>query len=92
MASIAYRRAIARHDHGQWKSDLVDIASKLPGVYGARMTGGGFGGCTVNLVDTTKVDEFEAAITAAYSTAYGITPQRFRCTPAEGAREITKIS
>jgi galactokinase len=69
---------------------LVDTAIELPGVYGARMTGGGFGGCTVNLVDPAKIEDFEGAITAAYSKAYGIVADRFRCTPAEGAREITE--
>jgi galactokinase len=53
------------------------------------MTGGGFGGCTVNLVDPGKVADFEKAIAATYSKRYGITPDRFRCIPAEGAREIS---
>ena len=38
---------------------MVELADASPGVYGARMTGGGFGGCTVNLVDADAVDEFQ---------------------------------
>lgn len=68
---------------------LVDTAIGMTGVYGARMTGAGFGGCTVNLVDPAKVDDFEAGIAAAYSKKYRITPDRFRCVPAEGARELS---
>ena len=37
---------------------MVELAQKIEGVYGARMTGGGFGGCTVNLVAEEHVDEF----------------------------------
>jgi galactokinase len=67
---------------------LVDTAIGFTGVFGARMTGGGFGGCTVNLVDPGKVDDFESSISITYSKKYGIVPDRFRCVPAEGAREI----
>ena len=38
---------------------LVELADDLPGVFGARMTGAGFGGCTVNLVHTEAVNEFQ---------------------------------
>ena len=68
---------------------LVDTAIGFEGVYGARMTGGGFGGCTVNLVDPAKVDEFEAKIAAAYEQRFGIHPQIFHCTPSEGAGPIS---
>jgi galactokinase len=49
----------------------VGIASRIPGVYGARMTGGGFGGCTVNLVRTENVEEFRAVVTREYAAATG---------------------
>ncbi|OUJ73621.1 galactokinase [Hymenobacter crusticola] len=45
---------------------LVDVARTVPGVYGARMMGGGFGGCTINLVAPDQVDNFVATMTQAY--------------------------
>jgi galactokinase len=67
---------------------LVDMAITLPGVYGSRMTGGGFGGCTVNLVDPGQVDAFKSAIAEKYRAAYGIEAQILDCIPAAGAHEI----
>lgn len=64
---------------------LVDTASKLPGCYGARMTGGGFGGCTVNLVKTAAVESFTAELVAAYSEKWGIQAETFVCEPVDGA-------
>jgi galactokinase len=52
------------------------------------MTGGGFGGCTVNLVRTGAVEAVESHLTAAYRTRYGITPQYYRSKPAAGASRI----
>jgi len=45
---------------------MVELARRLEGVYGARMTGGGFGGCTVNLVDADAVCNFKSQITSKY--------------------------
>lgn len=67
---------------------LVDTAIKVPGVYGARMTGGGFGGCTVNLLASDAVDEFRSALTEAYVKRYGITPVFYDCEPETGAGRI----
>jgi len=64
---------------------LVDTAIKLPGVYGARMTGGGFGGCTVNLVAPDAVAPFRERIAAAYRERYAKTPAFYDCKPAAGA-------
>jgi galactokinase len=66
---------------------LVDTAISLPGVYGARMTGGGFGGCIVALVRPESLDAVESAITEAYQARYHLTPQVYRCVPSEGAGE-----
>ena len=41
---------------------MVDLAGKVKGVLGARMTGGGFGGCTINLVQTEHVEDFKRAV------------------------------
>jgi len=67
---------------------LVDTASSFSGVYGSRMTGGGFGGCTVNLVAPNRVEMFRQNITAAYQRHYGLTPEIFVCEPAAGAGEL----
>ena len=68
---------------------LVDTAAGIPGCYGARMTGGGFGGCTVNLVAPDAVENFRSAIGARYRERFRIDPPIFRCVPAAGASEVT---
>jgi galactokinase len=68
---------------------LVDTAIKLPGVYGARMTGGGFGGCTVNLVRPEAVADFERVLETAYRDRYSIEPVFYNCIPAAGAGPIS---
>lgn len=67
---------------------LVDTASDFSGVYGSRMTGGGFGGCTVNLISPERVEVFRQHITAAYRRRYEITPAIYECVPAQGAGRI----
>jgi galactokinase len=67
---------------------MVDLASKVDGVFGARMTGGGFGGCTVNLVREDAVEAFRAEIAQGYKAATGIDPEIYICTAAEGAGEV----
>jgi len=66
---------------------MVELAVQQEGVYGARMTGGGFGGCTINLVRTDAVDEFQSQIGAAYEKSTGLAPQIFVSPAAEGAGE-----
>jgi len=67
---------------------LVDTALTIPGVYGARMTGGGFGGCTVNLVKSSELENFEAAIAARYKERFGIDATIIRCKPSGGAGPV----
>ena len=67
---------------------LVDEAIKIPGVYGARMTGGGFGGCTVNLVAPEAVAAFREGLSAAYAERFGKTPAFYDCKPAAGAGRL----
>jgi galactokinase len=64
---------------------LVDSALNLPGVYGARMTGAGFGGCTVNLVRAELADQFSHAIARLYHDQYQREAAVFPCWPAQGA-------
>jgi len=64
---------------------LVDSALAIPGVIGARMTGGGFGGCTVNLVRQADRESFEREIQARYQARFGIKPEIYDVKPSEGA-------
>jgi len=66
---------------------LVDAAAGINGCYGARMTGGGFGGCTVNLVEPDFAQHFSESIAARYAERFGIHPAIIRCVPSEGAGE-----
>ena len=65
---------------------LVEIASSLAGCYGARMTGGGFGGCTVNLVEENRADQFRQEIHDRYHIATGIDADIYLCRASAGAR------
>jgi galactokinase len=67
---------------------LVDAATSIPGVYGARMTGGGFGGCTVNLVAPEAVEDFQSQIATRYRSRFSIVPEIYHCRPAAGASEV----
>ena len=67
---------------------MVDLATKQPGVHGARMTGGGFGGCTVNLVDRASTSEFKRHIKEKYTAATGRRPDVFVCDTSEGVERI----
>jgi galactokinase len=69
---------------------LVELASSEPGIYGARMTGGGFGGCTVNLVRAESTDTFKAHMAEAYKNTTGIAPDIHVCEPAQGA-EVWRV-
>jgi galactokinase len=68
---------------------LVEIASTVKGVFGARMTGGGFGGCTVSIVARDAVDEFEKAAREGYEKRFNKTPDIYRFHAVDGASELT---
>jgi galactokinase len=70
---------------------LVDAALGLDGVYGSRMTGGGFGGCTVTLLRADAAASFRAGIAQAYQRQWGVTPGIYSCEPSEGAGEVKKL-
>jgi galactokinase len=67
---------------------MVDLARKVKGVYGSRMTGGGFGGCTVNLVAAEQVGEFKSLVAEGYEKATNLVPDIYVCDLADGAGEI----
>ncbi len=64
---------------------LVEIARSLPGIYGARLTGAGFGGCTVNLVDELQVDSFVGRLHEEYLQQHGRDISIFPCHASAGA-------
>ena len=67
---------------------LVDRAMKIEGVYGSRMTGGGFGGCTVTLLRPDAAERFKGEIAQAYQQRFQITPRIYDCRPSAGAGEV----
>lgn len=71
---------------------MVETAEDLPGCYGARMTGGGFGGCTVNLVEADSAHTFVGVISERYQKATGIRPDVYVCSAADGASALLQRS
>ena len=65
---------------------LVELANEALGIHGARMTGAGFGGCTINLVDAGAVDEFRKLVAAGYERRTGIKPDIYVCHAADGVK------
>lgn len=63
---------------------MVDLANRAEGVYGARMTGGGFGGCTINLVKADHVEQFTKDVCQGYERATGIASEVYVCSTAGG--------
>lgn len=68
---------------------MAEAAWKQPGVLGARMTGGGFGGCVVALVKNENLEDFQKNTGAAYQAATGYKPDFYVASAANGARELT---
>ena len=69
---------------------MVDAAEGLSGYYGGRMTGGGFGGCTVNLVASADAEAFRETIAARYRQQTAISPDIYICSPVDGAHAELK--
>jgi galactokinase len=67
---------------------MVEAAQGLPGVYGARMMGGGFGGCTINLVAAAEAEQIKRRVAATYRNVTGVAPRVFCCVPGAGAGPV----
>jgi len=94
-ADLAEFGMLMRESHRSLRADfevscdeldlMVKIAESIEGVHGARMTGGGFGGCTVNLVRSDAVPRFKAEVAERYYQGTGLEPQIYVCAAADGA-------
>jgi len=67
---------------------MVMLANDIPGLIGARLTGGGFGGCTINLVEREMSVEFAETLGANYANETGIVPQIHICHASSGAHKV----
>jgi len=67
---------------------MFALALPIEGVYGARMTGGGFGGCTVNLVDVDQVEGFQREVAEGYEQITGLKPEIYICEASKGAEQV----
>jgi galactokinase len=77
------------YEVSSWELDLmVEFAQKIEGVYGARMTGGGFGGCTVNLVAEQHIEEVRRRVAEGYERITKLKPEIYICEAANGAEEV----
>jgi galactokinase len=68
---------------------MVELANELPGVIGARLTGGGFGGCTINLVEQSQAAAFADELGRRYAAKTGIKPEIHICHASGGAHRVS---
>ncbi len=67
---------------------MVELALSQPGLVGTRMTGGGFGGCTINLVRHAEVDNFRSTLKTGYEKRFGLTPDIYVTSPSAGVHQV----
>ncbi len=70
---------------------MAEAAWRVDGVYGSRMTGAGFGGCTVSLVAEEAIEGFRDQVAAAYEEATGIVPQIYVCRAEDGVSKLQML-
>jgi galactokinase len=67
---------------------IVEALTTEPTCLGARMTGAGFGGCCVALVETESMDEVSQKLASTYTETFGFAPSFYQCIPSDGVHEI----
>ena len=88
---MAQSHASLRDDYQVSSGELdlmVDIANRQSGIFGARMTGGGFGGCTINLVEASQAERFRDSVANEYKKVTGLSPEIYISTAADGANQV----
>ena len=70
---------------------MVELAGQADGVYGTRMTGGGFGGCTITLVQTGCVEAFQRTVREGYERSTGRKPEIYICAAADGVGRLGRV-
>jgi galactokinase len=91
---VTYFGQLMRESHRSLRDDfevscreldvMVELVGRVDGVFGARMTGGGFGGCTINLVQSDYVEMFKSKMAEGYQRETGQKPEIYICTAADG--------
>lgn len=71
---------------------LVELARAVPGVVGSRMTGAGFGGCTVSIVREEALADFTRTVSSGYQDIFGVRPEIYPCRAEQGARLLRRPS
>lgn len=71
---------------------LVELARAVPGVVGSRMTGAGFGGCTVSVVREEALADFTRTVSSGYQEIFGVRPEMYPCRAEQGARLVRRPS
>ncbi len=93
FGELMYRSHVSLRDDYQVSCKQLDImveaARRVDGVLGARMTGAGFGGCTVNLVKTEAAESFKRQVAADYMEATNLHPAIYVCAAEDGARVLS---
>jgi galactokinase len=69
---------------------MLELANGQEGVYGARMTGGGFGGCTINLVEAAHAGEVRQGLEQGYEARTGLRPTILICETSDGAGAVSE--
>ena len=75
---------------GKELDTVFDIAVQIDGVVGSRMTGGGFGGCNISIVQNDKADHFKSVMEQTYTRMIGYAPSFYQTHAGDGAGEVTE--
>lgn len=92
FGKLLYASHQSLRDHyevsGKELDTIVDFCKTYPGCIGARMTGAGFGGCAIALVENRSISDFSEKLSAVYTNTVGYSPSVFAAGAEDGVREI----